>query len=133
MEARSWSQPFGPVLAAPDPFLHRRLRVADAWQDGEGTWRALTDHSIAELWSILGFLRWYGPLLMRRDDEAAPAVDVDSYLASRPLVVAVGGELRRRGAVPDEDALGYLRTLGPAPWELPVAYTTRGRRSRARG
>lgn len=124
MEARSWARPPAPRLAPPDAFLHRRLRLSDAWLTEPGEWRSLRDAETAELWTILGYLRWHAPALMARDPEAAAFADADRYLASRPLVAAIDAELSSRGESPPGEALLLIRSLGFAPWEL----AGRGRR-----
>ncbi len=126
MDARSWTQPHSPTLAPPDPFLHRRLLVTDAWRADSGEWVAINDESSAGLWSILGYLRWHAPTIVAADPAGAAFADPDSYLASRPLVQAIDAELARRGDVAAGEALLRLRSLGLAPWELPA------RRSRRR-
>jgi len=121
MEPRSWTQPLAPTLSPPDTFLHLRLRVADAWLGEAGEWAALVDMPSAELWSVLGYLRWHGPSLAARDPEGAGIRDVDAYLGSRPLVMAIDRELAVRGDIRPGDALACLRAIGVAPWELPVS------------
>jgi hypothetical protein len=125
MEPRSWTRPSAPVLAPPDAFLHLRLRVTDAWLADGGEWRALADLSTVELWSILGYLRWYAPALMASEVDAGAFAQPDAYLASRPLVGAIEAELVGRRAIAEGDALGCLRAVGAAPWEL--AAPRRGR------
>lgn len=120
MEPRPWSKQLGTRLAAPDAFMHRRLRLAGEWLTESGRWRAIAEEETAALWSILGYLRWNGPALMAQDPEAARFESPDAYLASRPLVAAIDGELARRGASAPGSALVLLRTLGMAPWELPA-------------
>ncbi len=51
-------------MAEPDPFLHRRLRITDAWLDESGEWKAIADASNVVLWSILGYVRWHAPALL---------------------------------------------------------------------
>ena len=127
MEPRSWTQPLAPSMPPPDAFLHLRLRVADAWLGEDGGWAAIADMTSAELWSVLGYLRWHGPSLAARDPEGVGMRDVDAYLASRPLWLALDAELADRGEIRRVEALACLRAVGIAPWELP-ARTTRSRR-----
>jgi hypothetical protein len=129
MEARSWTSPLPPLMAQPDAFLHLRLRVADAWLDESGTWQRIGTARNVVLWSILGYLRWYAPALRAQDPEGASAPDLDGYLASRPLVAAIDAELARRGETPAGEALATLRTIGPAPWEIPAPSRIRRRRA----
>ena len=130
MEPRSWTAPLAPALLPPDTFLHLRLRLTDAWLETDGEWLALAEASTAALWSILGYLRWHAPLLMRRDPEAARFAVADSYLASRPLVDAIDAELATRGEIARGEALACLAAIGVAPWELPATSAARSRRSR---
>jgi hypothetical protein len=120
MEARTWASPLPAPMAAPDPFLHRRLRVADAWLDESGAWLPIAEASNVVLWSILGYLRWHAPALRVHDAEEAGVRDVDAWLASRPLVGAIDEELARRGEAPMGEALATLRAIGSAPWEIPA-------------
>jgi hypothetical protein len=120
MEARSWTQPLAPALPVPDAFLHRRLRLTDAWLAGSGEWRTIEDEPSAGLWSILGYLRWHGPGIMAQDPNGDDFGDPDGYLASRPLVAAIDAELARRAEVGHGEALALLRAIGLAPWELPA-------------
>ena len=115
-----------PALPPPDAFLHLRLRVADAWLGVAGEWTAIGDMTSAELWSVLGYLRWHGPSLAARDPEAAGIRDIDAYLGSRPLVGAIDGALRW-GEIRPGDALVCLRAIGVAPWELPLDTKRRAR------
>jgi len=128
MEPHSWTQPHAPTLPPPDAFLHLRLRVTDAWLGVTGEWRALADMTSAELWSVLGYLRWHGPSLAAHDHEGIELRDVDAYLASRPLWIALDGELAARGEIRHGVALDCLRAIGVAPWELPVTRTRDARR-----
>jgi hypothetical protein len=130
MEARSWAQPLPPQMTSPDAFLHLRLSVADAWRDESGEWLAVSDLPTVALWSILGYLRWHGPMIQAVDGEGASHRDVDGYLASRPLVAAIDQELARRGMTERGDALAMVRAIGPAPWEIPAASRIRRRTSR---
>lgn len=130
MEARSWTQPLAPRMAAPDAFLHLRLRVTDAWLDESGEWVAIGEAPSVVLWSILGYLRWHGPTIQASDLEGAAFRDVDRYLASRPLVAAVDGELARRGETDRGEALTMLASIGSAPWEIPAPSRIRRRGSR---
>ena len=120
MEARSWTQPLPAPMAAPDAFLHLRLRVTDAWLAESGDWLPIADAPSVVLWSILGYLRWHGPVIQASDAEGATYRDVDAYLASRPLVAAIDGELARRAETELGEALAMLRSIGPAPWEIPA-------------
>src|SRR5262245_15448023 len=129
MEPCSWTQPLAPTLPPPDAFLHLRLRVTDVWLGEGGAWTAVAEMPSAELWSVLGYLRWHGPSLAAQDAEGAGMRDVDAYLVSRPLWIALDGELAERGEIRRGEALACLRAIGVAPWELPV---TRGRSSRRR-
>ena len=128
MEARSWTQPLPAPMAEPDAFLHLRLRVTDAWLDESGEWHAIGDAPSVVLWSILGYLRWHGPTIQASDAEGAAHGGVDAYLGSRPLVVAIDGELARRRESEPGGALTLLRTIGAAPWEIPAPTTIRRRR-----
>lgn len=127
MEPRSWTRPLAPALPPPDAFLHLRLRVGDAWRGDAGEWTAIGDMTSAELWSVLGYLRWHGPSLAARDPEGAGIRDIDAYLGSRPLVAAIDGALAARGEIRPGDALVCLRAIGVAPWELPVGTKRRAR------
>jgi hypothetical protein len=129
MEARSWTQPLARAMAAPDAFLHRRLRVTDAWLDDSGAWLAIADAPSVALWSILGYLRWHGPAIQASDPEGAANRGVDAYLASRPLVAAIDEELARRGETARGEALAILRSIGAAPWEIPTPSRIRHRRA----
>jgi hypothetical protein len=126
MEPRSWTQPLAPTLPPPDAFLHLRLRVIDAWLGEEGEWTPISQMTSAELWSVLGYVRWHGPSLAARDPEAEGIRNIDAYLASRPLVGAIDAQLAGRGEIRGGDALACLRAMGVAPWEVP------GSRRRAR-
>jgi hypothetical protein len=121
MEPRSWTQPLAPTLPSPDAFLHLRLRVADAWLGQDGDWTEIEEMTSAELWSVLGYLRWHGPSLAARDPEAEGIRDVDAYLGSRPLVGAIDAALAARADIRPGDALACLRAMGVAPWELPAS------------
>ena len=129
MEARSWTSPLPALMAEPDPFLHLRLRVTDAWLDDSGTWHGIGEARNVVLWSILGYLRWHAPALRAQDPEGAGQPDLDVYLASRPLVAAIDAELAGRGEAPAGDALAMLRAIGPAPWEIPAPSRIRRRRA----
>ena len=129
MEARSWTQPLAPRMAAPDAFLHLRLRVTDAWLDESGEWLAIPEAPSVVLWSILGYLRWHGPTIQASDPEGASFRLVDAYLASRPLVGAIDEELARRGEAEPGGALVLVQAIGAAPWE--IAPPSRIRRRRA--
>jgi hypothetical protein len=118
-------------MAEPDAFLHLRLRVTDAWLAESGEWLQIEDAPSVVLWSILGYLRWHGPALLTTDASGDPATDVDGYLASRPLVAAIDGELAWRGECQVGEALAMLRAIGPAPWEVPAPSRIR-RRTAAR-
>jgi hypothetical protein len=128
MEARSWTQPLPPRLARPDPFLHLRLRLRDAWLDETGTWRPIVDEPAQNLWSILGYLRWHALALMAADTEAAADADPDTYLGSRPLVQAIDAELERRGCSGPGEGLALLRSIGLTPWEVAASGRVAGRR-----
>lgn len=130
MEARSWTQPLPSPLAEPDAFLHLRLRVTDAWLDEAGVWVSVAEAPTVLLWSILGYLRWHGPVIQASDPEGGASRDVDAYLASRPLVAAIDGELARRGEVEVGEALAMLRSIGPAPWEIPAPSRIKRRAAR---
>ena len=132
MEARSWTQPHPPTLEAPDPFLHLRLELTDAWRTDAGEWRVIATEPAIGLWSILGYLRWHAPATQESDPVGAPFTDVDAYLASRPLVKAIDAELAQRGEIEAGEALERLRAIGLAPWELPVRRARR-RASTRRG
>jgi hypothetical protein len=119
VEARSWTQPHPPVLAAPDAFLHLRLYLDDAWLNQTGEWIAVRDATTVELWSILGYLRWHAPTVKAQDPKGSPCPDSDGYLASRPLVAAIDAELARRGEIAVGEGLACLRAIGPSPWEMP--------------
>ena len=54
MNARSWTQPLAPALAAPDRFMHLRLVRDDAWRNEAGTWESISELPSVDLWSILG-------------------------------------------------------------------------------
>src|SRR3954465_1246786 len=127
MEARSWTQPLPARMAPPDPFLHLRLRQADAWLDESGVWQPVADTPSGVLWATRGYLRWHGPTILASDAEGAGYGDVDPYLASRPLVVAIDAELARRGETGVGEALGMLRVIGAAPWEIPASTRIRRR------
>ena len=118
MEARTWTSPLPAPMAEPDPFLHRRLLVADAWLDESGAWLPIAEASNVVLWSILGYLRWHAPALREQDPDGAR--DLDAWLATRPMVAAIDAELARRGEAPAGEALATLRAIGPAPWEIPA-------------
>jgi hypothetical protein len=106
------------VLGEPDPFLPARLRLSDSWLTSTGEWRLLRDEGTVPLWSVLGYLRWHAPTLMRREPDGLRFGDPYDYLASRPLVVAIDAELARRGACEPGMVLATLRAAGSAPWEL---------------
>jgi hypothetical protein len=127
MDARSWTQPLPAPMTEPDAFLHLRLRVTDAWLAESGEWLLIEDAPSVVLWSILGYLRWHGPTILASDPVGEPANGVDAYLASRPLCVAIDGELARRGESERGGALEMLRTIGPAPWEVPAPSRIRRR------
>ena len=129
MDARSWTRPLPSPMASPDAFLHLRLRVTDAWLDERGEWLALEEAPSVVLWTILGYLRWHAPTIETADPEGAPFPDPDAYLASRPVVAAIDAELTRRGETTGGDALAMLRTIGPAPWEIPASRPIRRRRA----
>ncbi len=129
MEARTWTSPLPAPMAEPDPFLHRRLRVADAWLDESGAWLPIAEASNVVLWSILGYLRWHAPALRDGDPDGAAAQDPDAYLGSRPLVAAIDAELARRGEAPSGEALATLRAIGTAPWEIPAPSRIKRRRA----
>jgi hypothetical protein len=116
-------------MAAPDAFLHLRLRVTDAWLDESGEWVVIEDASSVVMWSILGYLRWHGPTIQASDAEGTAHRVVDSYLASRPLVAAIDGELARRGEIERGQALVMLASIGAAPWEIPAPSRIRRRRN----
>jgi hypothetical protein len=120
MEPRSWTQPLAPAMPPPDLFLHLRLRVGDAWLGEDGEWTPIAAMTSAELWSVLGYLRWHGPSLAAHDPAAEGVRDVDSYLGSRVLWIALDGELAARGDIRPGEALACLRAIGVAPWELPL-------------
>ena len=130
MEARSWTQPLPAPMAEPDAFLHLRLRVTDAWLAESGEWLAIAEAPSVVLWSILGYLRWHGPAIRAMDSDGATFRDVDAYLASRPLIAAIDGELVRRGEVDGGEALAMLRAIGPAPWEIPAPSRIKRRQAR---
>ena len=130
MEARSWTQPLAPRMAAPDAFLHLRLRVTDAWLDESGEWLPIGEAPSVVLWSILGYLRWHGPTIRVSDPEGTAHRVVDAYLASRPLVAAIDAELARRGEMDKGEALAMLASIGAAPWEIPAPSRVRRRQSR---
>jgi hypothetical protein len=115
-------------MAAPDAFLHLRLRVTDAWLDESGEWLAIDEAPSVALWSILGYLRWHGPTIQASDAEGASYREVDGYLASRPLVAAIDDELARRGGSERGQALAMVRSIGAAPWEIPAPSRIRRRR-----
>jgi hypothetical protein len=127
MEARSWTQPLSPRMAAPDAFLHLRLRVTDAWLDEAAEWVPIAEAPSVALWSILGYVRWHGPTIQASDAEGATHRSVDAYLASRPLVIAIDAELARRGETEPGRALVLLRSVGAAPWEIPAPTRIRRR------
>ena len=130
MEARSWTQPLPAPMAAPDAFLHLRLRVTDAWLEESGEWLAIGEAPSVVLWSILGYLRWHGPTIQASDPDGAAYGGVDAYLVSRPLVAAIDAELARRGAADRGEALVTLASIGAAPWEIPAPSRIRRRGSR---
>ena len=130
MEARSWTQPLAPRMAAPDAFLHLRLRVTDAWLDESGAWLPIGEAPSVVLWSILGYLRWHGPTIQASDPEGAALRNVDRYLASRPLVGAIDEELTRRGGTEAGQAIAMLASIGAAPWEIPAPSRIKRRGSR---
>jgi hypothetical protein len=99
--------------------MHRRLALSDSWLSDSGEWRVITDEPSESLWSILGYLRWYAPVLIAQDQQAPPTTGPDEYLRSRPLVSAIDAELARRGEVAVGEALALLGAMGLAPWELP--------------
>ncbi len=115
-------------MAAPDAFLHLRLRVTDAWLDESGEWQPIAEAPSVFLWSILGYLRWHGPTIQASDAEGAAYRVVDSYLASRPLVAAIDGELARRGETERGGAVAMLASIGAAPWEIPAPSRIKRRR-----
>ena len=129
MEARTWTSPLPAPMAEPDPFLHRRLLVVDAWLDESGAWLPITEAPNVMLWSILGYLRWHAPALRAQGPGEADARDLDAWLGSRPLVSAIDGELSSRGEAPAGEALATLRAIGPAPWEIPAPSRIRRRRA----
>jgi hypothetical protein len=131
MEPRPWTRPLAPILPNPDRFLHLRLRVRDAWLNESGEWGRIRDEASVGLWSVLGYLRWYAPLLMAWDPDGARFQDPDAYIASRPLVAAIDGELASRGEIVPGTALLTLRAIGGAPWELPAARSRKARRGHA--
>src|SRR3954452_4235994 len=118
MEARSWTQPLPTRMAAPDAFLHLRLRVRDAWLDESGEWLSIAEAPSVVLWSILGYLRWHGPTIQASDPAGAGHRAVDAFLASRPLVAAIDEALAARGETESGEALVMLRSIGTAPWEI---------------
>jgi hypothetical protein len=130
MEARSWTQPLAPRMAAPDAFLHLRLRVTDAWLDESGEWLAIGETPSVVLWSVLGYLRWHGPTIQASDADGAAYRGVDAYLASRPLVAAIDRELAQRGETEPGGAVAMLASIGAAPWEIPAPSRITRRRSR---
>jgi hypothetical protein len=129
MEPRSWTQPLPRPLAPPDAFLHRRLGVADAWLSESGEWRLISEEPSASLWSVLGYLRWYAPVLMAQDHQQSRTTSPDEYLRSRPLVAAIDAELARRGETAVGQALVLLGAIGLAPWELPESRRRQAGRS----
>ena len=131
MEPRSWTEPLPRPLAPPDAFMHRRLAVTDAWLSESGEWRAISDEPSASLWSVLGYVRWYAPVLMAQDHQASRTISPDEYLRCRPLVAAIDAELARRGEVAVGQALVLLGAIGLAPWELPGPGRRRAGRSRS--
>ncbi len=132
MNPRSWTAPHPQPLRAPDPFLHRRLLLTDAWLAEDGTWRPLHAAESAELWSILGYVRWFAPALLGRAADRGPGPEPDAWLASRPLVEAIDRELARRGEIEPGTALDLLRALGLAPWEAGMTPTHRAARDAGR-
>ena len=113
------------MLSAPDGFLHRRLLLTDAWRTDEGEWRAIATEPGSSLWSILGYLRWHAPATAAGDPASRAFVDLDAYLMSRPLVIAIDLELARRGESEPGGSINQLRVLGLAPWELPRSFARR--------
>ncbi len=104
--------------------MHLRLMREDAWRDEAGAWESIPELASVELWSILGYLRWHAPALAAEDPISSTFADVDSYLASRPLVAAIDRELAARSEIAAGTALVVLRALGVAPWELPPRRTS---------
>jgi hypothetical protein len=120
MKPRPWTHPVPRALVPPDPFLSRRLRLTDAWLAESGEWRPLADEPSAGLWSILAYLRWYAPALMRTRAAPISTGEVDEWLRSQPLVAAIEAELAARGETPPGQALAVLAAIGLAPWQLPT-------------
>jgi hypothetical protein len=125
VNARSWTQPLPPALAAPDRFMHLRLMRDDAWLNDRGAWDSISELVSVDLWSILGYLRWHAPALAGQDPTSSGYADLDAYLVSRPLVGAIDHELAERAEIASGTALVVLRALGVAPWELPPRTTRR--------
>jgi hypothetical protein len=103
--------------------MAQRLEWSDRWMSADGVVRPIREMTTDHLWNVLGYLRWFAPVLAGTPGSTSiPPTVLRPWLLARPIWISIARDLYRRGEVPSffesaELVLRRLEQAGQVPWE----------------